>query len=504
MPVEGYPTRNSVLPGDELGVCCSGRGPMTVEVARLGAEREVVWRADGIAVDEQPVPEDAAANGCGWAETLSIPIGRDWRSGCYELAFRPDDGSDVGRSCVAVRAPVGERAPLLLVLSTTTYAAYNNWGGPNLYEGGTEVSFDRPWIRGFVARPDEPHGRHAIVGDPPDPDNDRLFEYLARHGLSQRAVESGFATWEHPFIRWAERNGIRFDVAQSTDLQFAPDCLDGYAGYVSVGHDEYWSWEMRDVVEAFIGAGGNAAFFSGNACFWQIRLSEGGRHLLSHKYGGPWFDPVIGTPDERRMTGMWSDPLIGRPENHLTGVSFSRGGYVRFGHAAPRGSGGYTVWQPKHWALDGTGLRYGDVVGAEPVVVGYEADGCDLTFRDGRPVATGADGTPSSFEVVATSPAHLWSSGPDGVELPIREGHDPTLPADLQYVAMRLFGDWEPEHTERITNGHAVMGSYRADGGGEVFTTGCTDWAYGLGDRPDPTVARVTANVLDRLSRLSG
>jgi len=40
------------------------------------------------------------------------------------------------------------------------------------------------------------------------------------------------------------------------------------------------------------------------------------------------------------------------------------------------------------------------------------------------------------------------------------------------------------------------MGTYER--GGTVFTTGCTDWAYGLGR--DPQVDRVTLNVLERLS----
>jgi|TARA_B110000263_G_C15250125_1_gene483685 hypothetical protein len=33
---------------------------------------------------------------------------------------------------------------------------------------------------------------------------------------------------------------------------------------------------------------------------------------------------------------------------------------------------------------------------------------------------------------------------------------------------------------------------------GEVFTTGCTDWAYGLKDKD---VAQVTSNVIDRFSQ---
>jgi hypothetical protein len=148
--------------------------------------------------------------------------------------------------------------------------------------------------------------------------------------------------------------------------------------------------------------------------------------------------------------------------------------------------------------MAGTGLRYGDQLGAVPVVVAYEADGCDLALRDGRPVATGADGTPPGFEVVATSPAHLWSGFADPPELPSRNEHPPDQPSDLEYLSLRLFGDWEPEHTARLAAGRAVMGSFRVEGGGEVFTVGCTDWAHGLGDRPDAGVEQVTRNVLDR------
>jgi hypothetical protein len=41
------------------------------------------------------------------------------------------------------------------------------------------------------------------------------------------------------------------------------------------------------------------------------------------------------------------------------------------------------------------------------------------------------------------------------------------------------------------------MGTFER--GGTVFTTGCTDWAYGLGR--DPQVDRVTENVFARLAR---
>jgi hypothetical protein len=258
---------------------------------------------------------------------------------------------------------------------------------------------------------------------------------------------------------------------------------------------------MRDTVEGFIGRGGNAAFFSGNTAFWQVRVEDDA--MVCWKDRAPVADPVLGTADERRMSGLWSHPRIGRPENALTGVSFCRGGYARCGGGVPSGSGGYTVHRPDHWVFEGTDLRYGDVLGAEPVVVGYETDGCALALVDGRPVATHEDGTPASFVVLATSPARLWSNRPDDGDVPaiMRPGvyapaADGSVPGELEVVAEQVGGDLGPETVARFAHGHCVMGTYER--GGTVFTTGCTDWAHGLGR--DPRVDRVTANVLARLS----
>jgi hypothetical protein len=502
--VEGYPDRVSCFPGESVGLCCSGHGPVSIEVARLGAEREVVWRATDVVVEDHPIPENAAQRGCGWPVTLTVPVADDWRSGCYEVDLIPDDGSPSRQTCFAVRAPAGRRAPYLLVMTTSTDAAYNDWGGLNLYTGATEVSLDRPWGNGFVRRPPGANLRHAHVGDPDDLDIDgeRRAADIEANDLSPWVAEAGWSNWEGPFVGWAEGAGYRIDVATSSDLHADPSCLDEYVCMLSVGHDEYWSWEMRDAVEEFVATGGHVAFFSGNDASWQVRFDEGCHMMTSHKYMGPFSDPVIGTAEETRMTGLWSDPVIGRPENTLTGVSFTRGGYVRFGYGVPRGSGGYTVWRPEHWVFEGTELRYGDVFGTEPVVVGYEADGCALTLENNLPVPTGEDGTPRDMVVLATSPAHLWSGLAPTPDLPPRLQNDDGMPSDLEYAAMRLFGDWSEPNTAKLAAGNAVMGAFTRPGGGTTFTVGCTDWARGLDPDPDPNVERITANVLDRFGPL--
>src|SRR5204862_1523192 len=101
----------------------------------------------------------------------------------------------------------------------------------------------------------------------------------------------------------------------------------------------------------------------------------------------------------------------------------------------------YATWRPEHWAFAGTGLRYGDLLGAEHGVVGYEADGCELTLgEDGLPVPTHRDGTPEGFEILATSPARLWSNGSDGQDFPADVVFDPDELGDLEYTQLRVFG----------------------------------------------------------------
>jgi hypothetical protein len=128
----------------------------------------------------------------------------------------------------------------------------------------------------------------------------------------------------------------------------------------------------------------------------------------------------------------------------------------------------FTVHRPDHWLFEGTGLKRGDTFGAKDSIVGYECDGCELTWRDGLPYPTYSDGTPKNFTVLASCPAR-WH------------------PDDCEW-----YDRWEKGRT-----GNAVMGLYER--GGTVVTVGTTDWSRGL--RGDPAVMRITRNVLDRLSR---
>jgi hypothetical protein len=496
--IDGYARQLSYAAGETVEICCSTTAEQfSIEIARVGGSREIVWSDHSVRGAHHMTPDHANELGCGWPVAVAVEVPEEWRSGYYEVVLRAVDQMS-GRSeeslaffVVRHSGTIHPQSQILLVLSTNTYNAYNDWGGPSLYTGASRVSFQRPMARGFLRKP-EPYLRYPNLDDVDDPEHERFRTWCDLHGLARWSGSAGWYQWERIFVQWAERAGYTVDVAVNADLEERPDGVIGYPLLVSVGHDEYWSWGMRDTAEAFVASGGNIAFLSGNSVCWQVRFDDSGSTMVCHKNAET--DPLFGTARQHLVTGLWSSAAVRRPENELTGVSFSRGGYIRMGNAVPKGSGGYTAWRPDHWVFRGAGLHYGDQFGVDDHITVYEVDGCEFTLSldDGLPVPTGRDGTPSDFTILATAPARLWRYD----ELPSR--YRASEAGDLEETAAAVFGEATPEAVARLAHNHAVMGVYTR--GGTVFTSGTTDWVYGLAGH-DPVVEQVTRNVLDQLSQ---
>lgn len=491
-PLLAYAWPQSVAPGDDLELRVSSPAPdVHLEIARVGARREVVldtWLED---VGEHELPSDADTEGVDWPVARTLHVGSGWESGYYELLLRSavdgDAAEQVHRAFVVVRPAADRRRDVLLVLATNTWNAYNDIAGRNLYTGATRVSYRRPMAPGFLFKPPG-FGRRVAATHGVDRDRAAHSGYKLVNGLSDWCGSAGWPDWEQPFVAWAERAGYELDFATNADLQMHPGLLDGYRLMLSVGHDEYWSAPMRTAVEQFIAGGGNAAFFSGNTSFWQVRIEDGDEVMVGYKDQFEQ-DPLYGTQRETETTSMWSDRIIGNPENRMTGLSFTTGGYARIGRRVPAGSTGYTVHRPKHWIFEGTSLEYGDLLGAGPGIVAYECDGCRFTYRDGLPFPTGEDQAPEGFTILASSPVQHFDR--ESASRPVQEW-------ELEHMAWRTLGSKDPEALARLAHGHAILGTYTR--GGTVVSVGSTDWAHGLRER-DPQVERITSNVLDRLRR---
>jgi len=307
----------------------------------------------------------------------------------------------------------------------TTYAAYNNWGGRSLYAFNSavaparKVSLDRPYAM-------NPYGVQL----------DGAGDFLRR--------------WEYNTVRWLEREG--YDVGYTTDVDTHQrgDDLQRHRVYLSVGHDEYWSWAMREHVEAARDRGVALVFLGANTCFWQIRFEpsrhgEPDRTIVAYKGAVGTEDPYAASPDPltaRLATGRWRDSPTSRPEAALVGVQY----------IADPVEGDMVVADATHWAFEGTGLKNGD---AFPGLLGYEVDAV-------------SEASPPSLRVLAHSP---FGGGAD-----------------------------EPRYSD--------MASYQAPGGALVFATGSMFWSWGLDDynaprlhsrRVSTAAQQVMRNVLARM-----
>lgn len=501
-----YSDRFSYRAGETVALHVSSTAPsFSITIIRDGAAETKVFQQSGIAARWQDSPDQCSVEGCGWEASFEFPVGADWPSGAYRIALTAEgrDGKPIQCHHIVIVAPLPGKKPgrVLQVAATGTWLAYNTWGGSNHYQGITGpnrdqyspiVSTQRPWCRGFVVLPkDAPRVPLKVAVPPKTAPRYPHMEWALATGHSKKYASSGWASYDSHFFRFAERAGYGVDLASQHDLHFSPDILDGYDCAVFVGHDEYWTWEMRDAVDNYVERGGHAARFAGNF-MWQTRMEDEGRRQVCYKYRSRKEDPAyLQGGDVTRATNSWEAPEIGRPGSATFGLNATRGLYAGWGGCAPRGVRGFPVYRPEHWAFAGTGIYYGDLLGADSHVYGYEVDGLDFEIRGGLPYPTSDSGAPDGLQVLAVGMA---SQVEESADIPIEDQF--LTDEDGRFSAETLFGDRSDASLEKVKRGNGMIVNFPR-GKGEVFHAGSCEWVAGL-LRQDPMVERVTQNVLDR------
>jgi hypothetical protein len=501
-----YTDRLSYRAGDTVQIHASGTvDRFVLDFALDGARPRRLDTIDGLSAPLTRLRAGFIESGCDW------PVIHLWRippatpSGFVIVTARAVDAFGVPRvqehGFFIRPAAVGQRHRSLLIGATSTWLAYNDWGGANHYHGdkvpdgmrfAPRLSIHRPWARGLIWLPEgaprNPHEHEvppgAIPRYPP-------IEFAFARGFTKWYANAGWATYERLFAVWAERNAYQLDYACQHDLHADPALLEGYGCLVLVGHDEYWTWEMREAVDRFVERGGNVLRCAGNF-FWQIRLEDGGRTQVCYKSDAHTHDPLAGTHRARRVTSNWEDPAVGWPGASTFGLNASYGMYAHVGSQVPRSAGGFTVYRPDHWALAGTDLYYGDVLGARARVFGYEVDGLDYTFRDGLPYPTFRDGAPETTEIVAMGVAF------NKEVMKGRRGEASYYHDTTPHFARLRYGSDTPDDRDRAARGSGMIVTFTR-GAGTVFHAGSCEWVAGLKLR-DQATEQVTRNVLDRFT----
>ena len=493
-----YSDRRSYLPGDTVSLYLSSNSQrVRLRIHRDGALARTVHETSHLEACFHALPERAYEVGCGWPVFTTWTIPSTTEPGAHVVEISDDSDKVLGHHLFIVRSAEKRPHALALVAATSTWAAYNDWGGANHYFGihpGTPrgrsplLSTQRPWARGQVWLPeDAPRSINAKRPEQPGPARYEFIEWASLNGFSKYYALAGWASYERPFVVWAEQQGYSLDILTQDDLHCDPEALTGYACAVFVGHDEYWTRKMRDQVDAFVESGGRVARFAGNF-MWQIRLEDDAQRQVAYKYDAASLDPVA-KADSSLLTSAWEDPHVNHPGALTFGVNALRGIYGAFGGMAPRSPRGYTVFRPQHWAFAGTGLGYADMFGDGASIFGYEVDGLDYTFVDGLPEPLGTDGAPPGLAILAMGWATNAEYGrpQDAYSFMLGDG-------DARYRASLLAPDLNPASIDRHSRGAGMVVHFHK-GQGQVFTAATCEWVRGLMLADTYTVA-ITRNVL--------
>jgi hypothetical protein len=249
-----YLTEVSAACGDSVTLKVTSGKPVDVVAYRMGyyaglGGREV-WRADNVPTVVQPDPTVDGTDSAGnpllmvsakdWSPTLTIHVDDAWVPGTYLL--KVSDGTEAAYAPLTVRDDTGTKHDLLIQQATTTWAAYNKWGGYSFYTtpGSGRLSFDRPYQEG--------------------------------QGSGQ------FLPLEQGLVFWAESKGLDVTYWTNNDLDELGGQLPARAGTLFLpAHDEYYSPTMRAALSQAIERGVNVANLGANTVYRKIGFTDPSR-----------------------------------------------------------------------------------------------------------------------------------------------------------------------------------------------------------------------------------
>lgn len=452
--IEGYAFPASINVGDTVRFYVNTNAAhFNLNIYRSGYYNglggRLVKRVDDIEGHVQPNCNQDFSTGlvscANWAPSYALEVPTDWASGVYIAKLTRQDTGGENVVVFTVRDD-NRKSDILFQQSLFTYQAYNNYGGKATYtslsDGCTTVAQTPRAVKVSFHRP-------IVVGD-------------STGGI----VLNTYFRVEYPMVRWLEAQG--YDVTYSTTLDThrsgkpgAPNRLLDHRAFLSVGHDEYWTQEMRNAITAARDAGVHLGFFSANTSYWRVRLEP---------------DPFTGEPDSVMVTykttesgppdpsghptGTWRDPAgVNDPENGLLGIEYIGDNDAFFfpmrvtaAQAADR------IY--RHTDLQRMPPNTYAEFGAQ--TVGWE---WDAVVDNGH--------TPPDLEVLATSPVYG--------------------------LLLQDAGNFQNGNLGKAS---ANMTRYRAPSGAIVFSSGTIQWSWGLGAwgidvvEPDRYLPQITYNIL--------
>ena len=317
--IAGFSTKMSLNSGEivRFKINVQGAASFTLKIYRLGYYggngARLITNLGVLPGTIQPAGISDPATGLldcsNWSESASWNIPAAAVSGLY-IAKLERTGGGSNHIAFIVRND-SRNSDIYLQIPDATWQAYNGYGGNSLYDGNT----------GF------PGGHAAKVSY-----NRPIFPYNSLFNTDGRQAD-WYMNADYPMIRFLERNGYDITYTGSNDVANNGSRLLNHKIFISNGHDEYWSKEQRNNVEAARNAGVHLAFFSGNEVYWKTRWEnhDGTEHrtLVCYKEGllgdgtiGERVCQIKCDASSAEWTGLWrtgGNYDAGKPENALSG-----------------------------------------------------------------------------------------------------------------------------------------------------------------------------------------
>jgi N,N-dimethylformamidase len=354
-----------------------------------------------------------------------------------------------------VVAPAAPRAPLLFIVPTLTWQAYNS--NRLFYNSSNDGTLDRGLCI-YDAHQDGSMVHLCSRRRPTRTGNPRAF---------LRAWGAHLLTADLYLIDWLEHERLAYDVAADQHLhEGGAGLLEPYACVILGSHPEYVTGAMLDALAGYLALGGRIAYLGGNGLYWVTTLDPDRPHLMEVRKGGEgdvdvWTVPQPGEwmhATAAELGGTWA--RRGRPPRRLVGVEFT--GSV-FEHARGR-------WAYQRLEASRDPAQAWIFAGVESDVIGdYGLNlGCAAGFE---------------MDAVQDWP---WNEATPAPVVLARATHESFL--HLGQVSV-------PPAAELALSSHA--------NGGAVFAVGSVTWTGSLSHADyQNDVARITRNVLDRFCSL--
>ena len=359
--------------GTEAKVLVSSKSPYSLELWHYGAKKTLIKRlgfdTHPLGATLQTTPDgDYLSASLNWDDPNLVSAPE--KSGLYFVHIKNLSGEELVVPWVV--SPAKAKSKIAVLTSSSTWSAYNNFGGRSNYVLPTGLPkkpllsrrLDLPRYSDIIAGAEhetwDDSNYPNLTFERPEPANTVGLNESLTDPISTRDA-NGLASAEWRLLGWMENQGFDYDLYSDVQLHCDEIDLTSYAVLVMNCHPEYWSKKMYESVKDWVhNQGGKLIYLGGNGITCEVDYpTPTSMTVKNGDYSQFFVDGKFRCFCEMPCNDQFKSRFTTtvEPEAHILGISYDRDGLMT---AAP-----YQVVDGSHWVFEGTKLKNGDLFGIE-------------------------------------------------------------------------------------------------------------------------------------------